>query len=169
MKKEIRQNAIKKIISERRVKTQDELISWLKLEGFEVGQSTISRDIRELNLTKVNGIGSDSFYVLKEKEKEYKGLRSSNQYNLLDNFENSYESRIRNVFHDSVLSVDSAYFLIIIHTLPGMAQAAAHLIDLLKIDEVAGTIAGDDTIFVAVKRERDIDKLKKIFLDLLNQ
>lgn len=169
IKKEIRQNAIKRLVNENRIKTQDELIQLLEEKGFKVGQSTVSRDIKELDLIKLSLPDIDSFYILKEKEAEWisQYQNGTTQSTNTDFSNETYESRIRNVFHDSVISVDSAYFLIIIHTLPGMAQAAAHVIDLLNLTEVAGTIAGDDTIFVAVKSEKDISKLKRTFENLL--
>ncbi len=136
-----RQNMILKVIDENNVETQDELAAKLKKEGFEVTQATISRDIKELKLIKVqSGNGS------------YKYASSGvEQTGKLDVF--------RRVFRDTVISVEEAAALVVVHTMPGSAGAAAEAIDELKMAEIAGCLAGDNTIFVAPKQA---DKLTKV-------
>lgn len=125
---------ILKVIDENNVETQDELAIILKKEGFEVTQATISRDIKELNLIKVQAGNSKYKYAST-------GIGKGGK---LDVF--------RRVFSDTVISVDEAVGMVVVHTLTGSAAAAAEAIDELKMVEIVGCIAGDNTIFVATKQ-----------------
>lgn len=128
-----RQEAIKDIIKNFNVETQDELIERLKLRGFEATQATISRDLRQLHLTKVpSGIRS-SKYAMPARNTVYEPAK--------------YYSILRG----TVTHVDTAQNLIVIKTMPGMAQAAAAAVDEMDWSEIIGCIAGDDTIFLATK------------------
>jgi len=143
-----RQTKILQLISERIVETQDELARLLTEEGFEVTQATISRDIRDLKLTKVViNDGRQKYIVLKNKAT-----------NLNDKY-------IR-VLQDGFVGMDRAMNMIVIKTLTGMAMAVAAAVDAIDFDEVVGCIAGDDTIFCAVRSENDtitmMEKLNKI-------
>lgn len=129
-----RQNLILKIITENDVETQEELIDILSDEGFCVTQATISRDIRELKLTKVTTEGGKYKYVLPGTEK-----KSKNHHH------------VHNAISATVLSVECAMNMVVVKTLPGMASAVAAGIDSHSIDSVVGCIAGDDTIFLAVR------------------
>ena len=128
-----RQNVILSIIENFDVETQEELIDRLRSEGFNVTQATVSRDIRELKLTKVTSEAGKYKYVLPGVKKD---------------------SRVPHVFSSvsgSVISVECAVNIVVVKTYPGMASAVAAGIDAHSIDGVVGCIAGDDTIFVAVK------------------
>lgn len=143
-----RQTKILKLISERVVETQDELANLLTNEGFVVTQATISRDIRDLKLTKVTtSDGRQKYVVLQNKET------------------NLNEKYIR-VLKDGYVGMDRAMNMIVVTTLTGMAMAVAAAIDAISFDEVVGCIAGDDTIFCAVRTEQDtiviMEKLNKI-------
>ncbi len=130
-----RQKKILEIINRYQVETQDDLIERLQVEGYTVTQATVSRDIRELQLTKVlTGKGSYR-YVAPKKEEMAAGMKFSA------------------ALVDSILSVEYAQNLVVIKTFPGLAQAVAGTIDNLTIAEVLGCVAGDDTIFVATKNE----------------
>jgi len=143
-----RQTKILQLISERVVETQDELARLLTNQGFEVTQATISRDIRDLKLTKV---------VLNDGRQKYVVLQNKST-NLNDKY-------IR-VLQDGFVGMDRAMNLIVIKTLTGMAMAVAAAVDAIDFDEVVGCIAGDDTIFCAVRTEKDtismMEKLNKI-------
>lgn len=152
MKKSERQSKIIEIIQNNEVKTQEELIDRLKSLGIEAAQPTISRDIKELNLIKTVSIDGNQRYSIYIDEPQVQTISTVESTDL----HSSYLSRTRNVFKESVLSINQAHFLIVITTLPGMAQAAAHAIDLLNWESIVGTLAGDDTIFVAVKKEDDV-------------
>jgi transcriptional regulator of arginine metabolism len=139
--KQGRQSAILEIIGKYDVETQDELSAILKERGFEVTQATISRDIKELKLIKVqSGNGA------------YKYAAASNgQHGKLD--------VLKRVFKETVVSVQQAAALVIVKTITGSANAAAEAIDALNLPEVAGTLAGDNTIFIAVKEEGEQRKI----------
>ena len=130
-----RQKKILEIISRHHIETQDDLIEQLLLEGFSVTQATVSRDIRELQLSKVlTGKGSYR-YVAPKKEEMVAGMK------------------INAALVDSIISVDYAQNLVVVHTFPGLAQAVAAGIDNLALAEVLGCVAGDDTILVATRNE----------------
>lgn len=144
-----RQAKILEIIENNDIETQEELLAQLRQAGFRVTQATVSRDIKELKLIKVIGEGNKQIYAT------------------IKNMNAIYDERISNVFKESVLYVDVANFLVVLRTLPAMAQAAALAIDALEWKEIVGTIAGDDTIFVAVRNAEDVDKIVDRFKGLM--
>ena len=144
-----RQNMILKVIDENNVETQDELAVKLKKEGFEVTQATISRDIKELKLIKVQSDRGTYKYASS-------GVEQSGK---LDVF--------RRVFRDTVTSVEQAGSLVVVHTMPGSAGAAAEAIDEIKMSEIAGCIAGDNTIFVATKNADVQSKVTEALIAML--
>ncbi len=129
-----RQSAILAIIEKYDVETQEELIDSLRREGFNVTQATISRDIRELKLTKVTGENGKYKYVLPGTKNTTAG-----------------QHIYSNTVASSIISVEYAMNIIVVKTYPGMAQAVAAGIDSHNINGVMGCVAGDDTIFVAVR------------------
>ena len=144
--KSSRHDKIIEIIDKYEVETQDELIERLKDEGFNVTQATISRDIRELKLTKISTARGTYRYV--------KARRHSVESNV----------RFNNALIESILNVDYACNIIVLKTLPGLASAVATGIDSIHLPEILGSIAGDDTIMVVTRDDScaaDIaDKLK---------
>ena len=146
--KKIRHNQILDIIAKYDIETQEELASYLKKAGFVVTQATVSRDIRELKLTKVPmGNGKQKYGVLKP--------------------EDAYmEDRFIRVLKDGFVSMDMAQNILVVRTVSGMAMAVAAAIDALKFAEVVGCIAGDDTIMIAVRTIEDtrnlMDKIHKM-------
>ncbi len=134
MKKE-RQEKIKEIILNNKIDTQEELIKKLKESGFVATQATMSRDIKELKLTKISD-GSNGYYYV---------------------FPHSVRVNEINKFNDSliplIISVNCAMNIIVIKTHSGMAQAVATGIDNIKSDDILGCVAGDDTIFVLTASE----------------
>lgn len=141
-----RHNAIIDFIKTREIATQEELLDLLKKSGFDVTQATISRDIRELNLTKVN-VGNRQKYAVLQKD------------------EGISEKYVR-VLRDGFVSMLPSGNLIVLRTVVGMAMAVATAIDALDINEIIGCIAGDDTIFIAVSESSTttdvINELKKL-------
>lgn len=133
--KQGRQSTILELIENHDVETQDELSALLKGKGYDVTQATISRDIKELKLVKVQSESGAYKYAASGKEPLGK----------LDIF--------RRVFRDTVVSVEEAASLVVVRTMSGSANAAAEAIDVMELPDVAGTLAGDNTIFVAVKEE----------------
>lgn len=146
--KQGRQSAILEIIDKFDVETQDELSAILKEKGFEVTQATVSRDIKELKLVKVQSGSGTYKYAASGKE----------QVGKLDVF--------RRVFRETVVSIQPAASLVIVKTISGSANAAGEAIDAFNLPDVAGTLAGDNTIFIAVRQEglqgRIIEELTKL-------
>ena len=130
-----RQKKILEIVNRFTVMTQDDLIARLSMEGYDVTQATISRDIRELQLTKVLSGKGTYRYVAPKKEELAGGMK------------------ITAALVDSITSVEYAQNIVVIKTFPGLANAVASGIDNLSIPEVLGCVAGDDTIFVAARTE----------------
>lgn len=128
-----RHSKIIELIQDNEISTQDELLLALRSSGYNVTQATVSRDIKELQLVKIlSGSGKYCYAVSSVKQVDVK-------------------SSLEPLFSTSVLSVDFAQNLVVIKTVAGMAQAVCTSIDAAEFDEVVGSIAGDDTIFLAVK------------------
>ena len=140
MKKK-RQDRILEIIKKDNVDTQKELADRLREAGFMVTQATVSRDIRELKLTKVSLPGGGQKYAVLPPE------------------EGKMEDRFVRVLRDGFVRMDMAQNILVIKTVPGMAMAVAAALDALKFHEVVGCIAGDDTIFAAVRTQEATVKL----------
>ncbi len=138
-----RQNKILEIISSEVIETQEELISRLREQGYNVTQATVSRDIKELKLIKTTSDGDKYHYV--------QGVNS----------ENKTDVKYENILMQTVISVDIAGHLIVIKTYNGMAMAACAAIDSMGWREVVGSIAGDDTIFVAVRTEESAKSIAR--------
>jgi transcriptional regulator of arginine metabolism len=133
--KNSRQKRILEFIKKHDVETQDELLRMLKREGFSVTQATISRDIRELNLIKVQTPS---------------GIQ---KYDVLRQLEDFNSGKFFNAFRDGVDRVEYTNNIVVIKTLPGMAMALALCVDGLGISDIIGSVAGDNTIFCAIRAE----------------
>lgn len=132
-----RQVKILEIIRRHDVETQDELLDYLKQEGYPVTQATISRDIRELKLTKAAAENGRQKYAA-----------------LAENTDGMSEKYIR-IFQDGLVSMDMAQNILVIKTVSGMAMAVAAALDAMDCREIVGSIAGDDTIMCAVRTVDD--------------
>ena len=139
------------LISRNDVETQEELADLLNGEGFRVTQATVSRDIRELKLTKIS---------LNDGRQKYAVMQASR--------ENMNEKYLR-ILKDGFLSMDMAQNILVVKTVSGMAMAVAASIDAMQWPEVAGCIAGDDTIMCAIRSADDtvavMNRLKKLVED----
>lgn len=132
--KEKRQRAILDIIANHIIETQEQLLAELKKRGFRCTQATISRDMKELQLIKeLTPTGSYRYAV-------------SIHQNRRD-----FNDRLRNVFREGVTSVDLAQNIIVLKTMPGLANAAAAALDGMEIEEVVGSLAGDDTALLVMR------------------
>lgn len=141
---------IKEIIDKNKVETQEDLAAALRSEGIEVTQATVSRDIKELMLVKVPDADGHYHYAY---PKEHNMLLTP--------------GRLERTFQDSIISVRAAQCLVVIRTLPGAAQAVAYAVDYMKWPEILGTIAGDDTVFVALEDQAGVATLLHRFKDHL--
>ncbi len=148
--KEQRQSTILGLIQKQDIETQEDLAQALENEGFSVTQATVSRDIRELKLTKVASRSGGQKYVA------------------LANFEQQVSEKVIRVFKDAFVSMDFAGNIVVIRTLSGMGNAVASAIDAFNFSEIVGTLAGDDTIFCAVKHLDHIEEVMNQFKDILN-
>ena len=147
--REKRQDAILEIIKEKSIETQEELVQNLKDRGFDVTQATISRDIKNLKLTK----------VLDDKGK-YK-------YAVISNQGNKVENKMNQILFNTLLDVERVDKFVVVKTLSGSGSAAGEAIDTLNFTNVAGTIAGDNTIFILSRTDEDAQKIfdsLKVFL-----
>ena len=136
-----RQSKILELIRENDIETQEMLADLLNKAGFNVTQATVSRDIRELKLTKATMQSGKQKYVSTAKESSF------------------VTERLNRVFRDGIVSIDYAQNIVVIKTLIGMAMAVAAALDSMENSEIMGTIAGDDTIFCVVKNESRAVKL----------
>lgn len=132
-----RQSKIIEIIQKNEVETQDELSALLEKDGFRVTQATVSRDIRELKLTKIPTAGGRQKYAVITDAPE--------------NLSKKYER----VLKEGFLSMDMAQNILVIKTVSGMASAVCAAIDAMKMREIVGSIAGDDTIMCAIRTVDD--------------
>ena len=128
-----RQGVILEIIAEKEIETQHQLLKALEERGIHSTQATLSRDIREMRLVKEQSPGGSYRYVAAKPNGE------------------NFEQRLKKIFRESVVSCDVAQNLFIIKTLPGLAPAACSAIDGMKVSGLVGTLAGDDTAFLAMR------------------
>lgn len=147
--KSSRQNKIIELIRKHNIETQEELADFLTKAGFAVTQATISRDIRELKLTKV---------PMEDGRQKY-GILQSQTTGLNEKF-------VR-VLRDAFLSMEKAQNILVIKTVSGMAMAAAAALDSLSVEGIVGSIAGDDTIMCAIRTEQETGRVMERISALL--
>ena len=129
-----RQAKIMEIISTTNVETQEQLLSALQAAGFNSTQATISRDIKELRIVKELTSFGTYRYTTATRE-----------------VPSGFTGRLNTIFRECVTNFDYAQNIIVIHTLPGLANAAASALDAMNMSVVLGTIAGDDTVFIVMR------------------
>lgn len=142
-----RHSKIVELIGKHEIETQEELADYLNVEGYQVTQATVSRDIRELKLTKVQSDSGKQRYVVMQTQGTFS------------------EKHIR-ILRDGYLSMDMAQNILVVKTSPGMAMAVAAALDAIHFHEIVGCIAGDDTLMCAVRSVDDtilvMDKIRKL-------
>jgi len=142
-----RHSKIVELIGKHEIETQEELADYLNQAGFAVTQATVSRDIRELKLTKVQSESGKQRYVVLQNQ-------------------GSFSDKYSRILRDGFLTMDMAQNILVIKTVSGMAMAVAAALDALHFGEMVGCIAGDDTIMCAIRSADDtilmMDKLKKL-------
>ncbi len=134
--KKNRHEKMKELVEQFEIETQEELAEKLKEAGFQVTQATVSRDIRELKLTKVPTMSGKQKYAI---------LVHSDHY---------LSDKYMRVLKDGFVSMDVAQNILVVKTVSGMAMAVAAAIDAMKLKEIVGSIAGDDTIMMALRSEK---------------
>ena len=141
---------ILELIRKYEIETQEELCEKLNREGYSVTQATVSRDIRELKLTKIStDHGKQKYTSLTEKSGDM-------------------EDKFIRIFKDGFVSMDMAQDILVIKTVSGMAMALAAALDAMNFHEIVGSIAGDDTIMCAVRTTQDTERLMKQLRKLMN-
>ena len=129
-----RQSMILELIRDQEIETQNSLMEALAAKGIKSTQATLSRDIKELRLVKK--LSPDGVYCYCAPSQ---------------NDDSERDARLRKIFRECVISFDTAQNLVVIHTLPGLANAAASALDHMEMPDLVGTIAGDDTAFLAMR------------------
>jgi transcriptional regulator of arginine metabolism len=142
-----RHSKIVELIGKYEIETQEELAEHLKQAGYKVTQATVSRDIRELKLTKVQSENGRQRYMVMQNQ-------------------TAFSDKYIRILKDGYVSMDMAQNILVIKTVSGMAMAVAAALDEIHFHEIVGCIAGDDTIMCAVRSVDDtillMDKLKKL-------
>lgn len=140
-----RQSEILRIIAEREIETQNQLLQALAECGVKSTQATLSRDIKDMRLVKELGPNGTYRYVAPNNDTD------------------NTEERLKKIFRESIVSYDVAQNLFIIRTLPGLANGACSAIDAMHVEGLVGTLAGDDTAFLAM---RDTEAAKKLYHEI---
>lgn len=147
MNKQGRQFAIKQIITHQAISSQDDLCRALQQAGFAVTQATMSRDIKELGIARVNTAGGVRYVLHVESE----------------------ERRVASLIGYEIESIDANENMIVIKTLPGRAQGVAEIIDSMHYPAILGTLAGDNTIFVTPASVGKIDDVLKLLKNIMTE
>jgi transcriptional regulator of arginine metabolism len=142
--KQLRQREIRDLLAQRPIRTQQELAAALRDRGFRATQATISRDVAELGLIKSSQDGIQSYTVPAR----------------VTEAESTGEERLRALLHDLPVNVREAGLMLVIKTLPGSAHAIAAALDRTRWSEVVGSIAGDDTVFVAFADRASLQRVR---------
>ena len=137
-----RQNAILEIISEKDIETQNQLMQELAARGVKSTQATLSRDIKDMRLVKELGPSGNYRYVVAAKTETA-----------------DLDVRLKKILRESLVSYDVAQNLLIIRPLPGLASAACSTFDSMEIENLVGTLAGDDTAFLAMRDKESAVRL----------
>ena len=145
-----RQKMILSLISENEITTQEELIEKLRESGFNVTQATVSRDIKQLKLIKIAGDNENYKYAVSSSENAV-----------------AINAKYTNILIETVTDVDYAGHLIVVKTFNGMAMAAGAAFDAMKWEGTLGCIAGDDTVFIAVRTEEYAKQISRRITDLI--
>ncbi len=144
-----RHEVVVELINKHDIETQEELAAYLRKEGFDVTQATVSRDIRELNLSKIS-VGN-----------------GKQKYIILQNEDTKLGDKYIRVLRDGFISMNMAQNILVVKTVQGMAMAVAAAIDAMKFPEIVGCIAGDDTIMAAIKSVEETKLVMKKIDEIL--
>ena len=144
-----RHQKIIELVDNYNIETQEELAERLKEEGYQVTQATVSRDIRALKLSKVScGNGKQKYIAIKQEDTHLSG-------------------KYIRVLKDGFVSMDKAQNILVIKTVSGMAMAVAAAVDALEMEEIVGSIAGDDTIMAAVRTVEDTQVVMDKIMEMI--
>ena len=144
-----RQNRILELVSKYEIETQEDMIDRLRAEGYMVTQATVSRDLKELKLTKT--LSANGTY----------------RYCVSHGRTHTGNMRLNNAMADSVLHVDYSLNNVVIKTYPGLAQAVASSIDAMNMHSILGCVAGDDTIIIVSRDEKSSAEISARLKELM--
>ncbi len=150
-----RHNAIIEIISSQDVETQEEMIECLRARGYEVTQATVSRDIRELKLTKT--LSPNGTYRYAKHQVPHSAESNANTKMV----------KLSNAVSDSITSIDYSANMVVLKTYPGLGMAVASGIDAMNMENVLGCIGGDDTILLVTRNEQASIEISAYIQDLV--
>jgi len=148
MARSARQIKLLEIIKNEEIYKQEDLANRLRKEGYKATQATVSRDIKDLGLIK---IATDSGY----------------KYIVSENKEDKITNKRFNLFKEAVISIKNAQNLVVVKTLSGSANTAAALLDTMEISSILGSVAGDDTILLAIDTAENAIVVAKQLNELL--
>ena len=149
--KETRQDKILQIIKNQEIETQEELAEELKNRGINITQATVSRDIKELNLIKI--LSHNGTY-------KYAQVAQNKNANI---------SALANIFRNTAISVERVDKILVVKTISASASLAAEAIDSFNLEGIAGTIAGDNTLFIAVRTDEKAEELLREIQKMINE
>lgn len=140
---------ILELVSKYEIETQEDMMSRLQSEGFKVTQATVSRDLKELKLTKTLT------------------ARGTYRYSVGNSRRHNGSGKLNNAMVDSITQVDYSLNTVVIKTYPGLAQAVASAVDALNMHSILGSVAGDDTIIVVTRSEDDAKEINEKITELM--
>jgi len=136
--KAVRQSKILELISKNEIETQEELVNALSQLGFDVTQATVSRDIKELRLTKIPD------------------ERGGYKYSSIEKAESGVTPKMKQLFSNTVISITSANNIIVIKTMSGSASTIGAVVDAIKHPSILGSVAGDDNLIIVVSSNDEV-------------
>ena len=150
MMKNNRQAMILEIISQENIETQEQLLTRLQTRGFQCTQATISRDIKQLHLMK-EPVGQGV----------YKYAVSGNRTTL------NVAAKLRTIFRECIVSIDYAQNIVVVKTMPGLANGACSALDNMDMNDIVGSLAGDDTALLVMRNTEAAELLCQEIKDML--
>lgn len=151
MARSVRQSKILELISTQEIETQDDLVSQLKAAKFDITQATISRDIKELGLIK----------ILSAETGKYK-------YAIVNSEEQAVSNKYISIFREAVISIKTAQNLVVLKTIRAMANSICGLVEKLNLNNVLGSVAGDDTVMIILPSHEEAINTSNVISNLLN-
>ncbi len=146
-----RQAEILRLIETQEIETQEQMLDCLRAQGIKATQATISRDIKELNLTKQQAGGVSKYVVSQTRQHHH-----------------NFSNRLKTIFKESVVSFDVAQNIVVVKTMPGLASAAGAALDGMEIDGLVGSLAGDDTVILIMRTNQLADEFCRELKTMLN-
>lgn len=146
-----RQAEILRLIQTQEIETQEQMLEQLRACGIKATQATISRDIKDLNLTKQQSGGISKYVVAQAKQPHH-----------------TFSNRLKTIFRESVTSFEAAQNIVVVKTMPGLASAAGAALDGMELDGLVGSLAGDDTVLLIMRTNQVADELCQELKSMLN-